>query len=392
MESFTYAKSTSVSCPWRGPRFFIAIILTRPDIPINYRAVEWTPAPLPAPGPRALLVAGLALMLVLPLGLRGAAALLPRDALQPSYLPALEASRVRVPFRAEPLRNLDVLKPRYAFIGDSMLGTRIDEVHFSVINNYDTNALLFHPATGPAWWYLAFKNYVVASTQKPDLTFVFFRDYQLTETMFRLSEQFRGALDEVAHESEPALNAIVAANVSGPYFRLHSTIERLYDADRVHTYLEPRVLRAPALLVAPDRATDFPREVNTLFQLDRLRPFTAADVAQIDESLSDFEGRLPISVLPTMVKLARANGLRLCFVRVKRRPGPDGVSVDQPEALRRYMAALRHWLTLQGQFLIDDSDDPRLTLDMYADGDHVRAAARDRYTEIFNEKVRALRR
>jgi hypothetical protein len=132
--------------------------------------------------------------------------------------------------------------------------------------------------------------------------------------------------------------------------------------------------------------------VNTLFQLDRLRPFTAADIAQMDESLADFEGRLPRSVLPTMVKLARANGLRLCFVRVKRRPGPDGVRVDQSEALRHYMAALRHWLTQQGQSLIDDSDDPRLTLDMYADGDHVRAAARDRYTEIFNEKVRALRR
>jgi hypothetical protein len=208
--------------------------------------------------------------------------------------------------------------------------------------------------------------------------------------MFRLSEQFRGALDEVALESEPALNAIVAANVSGPYYRVHAAVERVYDADRVHTFLEPRVIRAPAMLVAPDRAAAFPREVNTLFDLDRLRPFSAADIAQMDEAQADFDARLPLSVLPTMIKLARANGLRLCFVRVKRRPGSDGVTSTQPPGLRQYTAALRHWLTQQGQYVIDDGDDPRLTIDMYADGDHVRRDARDRYTEIFNEKVHAL--
>jgi hypothetical protein len=352
--------------------------------------VEWIPARIPTPGPVALLVLCLSLLAGVPLTLRVAAALLPHADVQASYLPSLEASRARIPFRTDPLENLALLKPRYVFIGDSMLGTRIDDVHFSVINNYDTNTLILHPATGPAWWFLAFKNYLVASGQKPELTFIFFRDYQLTDTMFRLSEQFRGALDEVALASEPTLDAIVAANVRGPYYRVHRTMERLYDADRVHTYLEPRVIRAPAWLVAPDRAAGFPREVNTLFELDRLRPFSAADIAQMDEAQADFEARLPLSVLPAMVKLARANGLRLCFVRVKRRPGPDGVAAAQPERLRRYTAALRHWLTLQGQHFIDDTDDARLTLDMYADGDHIRATARDRYTEIFNAKVHAL--
>ena len=64
-------------------------------------------------------------------------------------------------------------------IGDSMLGSRIDAVHLSVITQDKTNALLVHPATGPAWWFLALKNYLVASGEKPDFTFVFDRDFQL---------------------------------------------------------------------------------------------------------------------------------------------------------------------------------------------------------------------
>jgi len=352
--------------------------------------VEWTTA-----SPRIdhyLLVVTLALIVSVPLGLRVVADVVPTKADDASYLPSLEASRPRQPFRRAPLDDLKTLKPTYVFIGDSMLGTRIDEVHLSVRMDYKTNARLFHPATGPAWWYLAFKNYLVASGEKPEMTFVFFRDYQLTDTMFRLGEQFRFSLDEVALDTEPTLDAIVAANVRGPYYRVHRTIDRLYEADRLHTWVEPRVLAAPAYLVTDDHPAEFPRQVNTLFELDRLRPFTAADIAQMDEAQADFETRLPLSILPPLVKLARANGLRLCFVRVKRRPGPDGVTTAQPEVLRRYIADLQHWLASQGQYFIDDTDDPQLTIDMYADGDHVNRDSRDRYTDMFLAKAQQLAR
>ena len=112
----------------------------------------------------------------------------------------------------------------------------------------------------------------------------------------------------------------------------------------------------------------------------------------MDEAQADFETRLPLSILPPLVKLARANGLRLCFVRVKRRPGPDGVTTAQPEVLRRYIADLQHWLASQGQYFIDDTDDPQLTIDMYADGDHVNRDSRDRYTDMFLAKAQQLAR
>ena len=39
---------------------------------------------------------------------------------------------------------------------------------------------------------------------------------------------------------------------------------------------------------------------------------------------------------------------------------------------------------------IDDTDDARLTLDLYEDGDHMKRGARAFYTDRFNEKVQAL--
>jgi len=51
--------------------------------------------------------------------------------------------------------------------------------------------VLFRPGTGPAWWFLAFKNWLVASGVKPKLTFIHFRDFNLTDTLFRLSDQYR---------------------------------------------------------------------------------------------------------------------------------------------------------------------------------------------------------
>ena len=42
--------------------------------------------------------------------------------------------------------------------------------------------LLLQFASGPAYWYLAFKNYLVASGVRPRVTFFFFRDTNLTDT------------------------------------------------------------------------------------------------------------------------------------------------------------------------------------------------------------------
>ena len=78
-------------------------------------------------------------------------------------------------------------------------------------------------------------------------------------------------------------------------------------------------------------------------------------------------------------------------MRVKRHPDPDG-QTPQTDALRLYIRELRTWLESRGCVLIDDTDDPSFTPDMYlkAKDDHIGPWAKKRSTEIYAEKLRPL--
>ena len=54
------------------------------------------------------------------------------------------------------------------------------------------------------------------------------------------------------------------------------------------------------------------------------------------------------------------------------------------------MRALGEWLASQGCVFTDETKDPTLTLDMYADGDHIKVsrAVRDKYHAAFWSRVK----
>ena len=70
-------------------------------------------------------------------------------------------------------------------------------------------APLLQAGSGSAFWYLALKNWVIASGIRPRVVFIFFRDTNLTDVMFRLDDQFRWSLDMVAGDREAELNDVV---------------------------------------------------------------------------------------------------------------------------------------------------------------------------------------
>ena len=105
--------------------------------------------------------------------------------------------------------DLRRLQPGYVVIGDSMAGTRLDERRLVELTGVQVAPLL-QAGSGPAFWYLALKNWVIASGIKPRMVLIFFRDTNLTDVMFRLDQQFRWALDLAALDREDELNAVVA--------------------------------------------------------------------------------------------------------------------------------------------------------------------------------------
>jgi hypothetical protein len=313
----------------------------------------------------------------------------PSAADQPaSYLPALEARRPRQPFDASIIDDVRRLNPQYVVIGDSM-ARRISPTYLARISG-ESVAPLYQNSTGPAYWYLTFKNHLIASGIRPQWTFFFFRDTFLTDTLFRLTGRYRAKVDTAALDDEPELNRIVAARTNREWYAVHRALDDLFAVERAREWLEPRLTTWPASVVrGPAGADALLDEANEAFELERLRPMAAADVAAASAAEMDFARNVESSILPLLLSLADEHELRLCFVRVVRRP-VDGRPPDDPPALQRYIAAFEQYVESRGAAFMDDRDDPRVVALPYADGDHITEAARPRYTDMFWPKVQAL--
>ena len=335
------------------------------------------------------LLAAAAGLLLLPLGLRAANRLHPAADLQPSYLPALEGPRPREPFDQSRVTALAGMQPDYVVIGDSMAGSRIDPAVFTRVSGRSVAPLLY-AGSGPAWWYLVLKNWVIASGIHPRDVFVFFRDTNLTNVMFRIDATW--SLDTAARPREDDLNAVVARRRGTPFYRIRTATDRVYGATEARRFVEPAVTAWPARAMIPYRRQReaFMDGLNQRFGLEHLRPMDAADMQATEDREADFDAFVDKSALPLMLRDAKEAGLRVCFVRVQRRP-VDGRPPYESPALRRYVARLRAYVESRGGQFIDDTGDPFQTLDLYEDGDHLSREGRVRYTERFAARLRDAR-
>src|SRR5262245_23262342 len=89
-----------------------------------------------------------------------------------TFLPSYEIARARAPFDPLPADDLARMNPGYVIIGDSMAG-RIDVGRLGQLTGRPIAPLL-QAGSGSAYWYLAFKNWVVTSGIFHSLDFLFF--------------------------------------------------------------------------------------------------------------------------------------------------------------------------------------------------------------------------
>jgi len=328
------------------------------------------------------LVLVLAGTLAVPFGLRAVNGALPGADVGDSYLPSVETPRPREPFDHETANAVREARPLFVVIGDSMAGIRIDprqlsrQAHTSVVG-------LYQQGSPVAYWYLALKNLVVENELKNVRgAILFFRDDQLT-TQVQVAP---GSLDRVARDREPELDRILAAEKLGTFSAVHRAARTAYQYDRTRLWLERLLNRWPAEVVEPSKPDDLLNAMNAeVFALDRLRRFEASDLAASTSDSLDFAANVDGSLLPEILRLAAAHNIKLAFIRVQRRPTADGPP-PQSDALRKYADDLKTYLTANGAYYHDDWGDPEEPLSMYADGDHLTAAGRVRYTELFAQR------
>ena len=193
----------------------------------------------------ASLVVVVVAILASPMALRLVNRAIPGARAAESYIPAVEAPRTRLPFNARAVNAIKSVAPDYVVIGDSMAGSRIHHRRLSELVGGRGVVPIFEPATGSVYWYLAFKNWVVAGDFHPKAVVFFFRDENLTDPMFRITPSL---VDRVALDREPRLNDILAARAQGTFFRVHALARGLYQFDRTRAWLEPAIARAPVSL------------------------------------------------------------------------------------------------------------------------------------------------
>jgi hypothetical protein len=306
------------------------------------------------------------------------------------YRPTLQG---KLPFDGRILDEMNARRADYVFIGNSMLGTRIDEATLETRLGKNCCYILWTGGAESAWEHQALKNEVIPAVRRPKVVFVFFRDTYLTQVTYRSNDAYGWKIERLSHDDEPELTRAMRAS--------RTWQEQLeYDLGLFYPIQKRREAATYALewlasLAAGSERVPFGMPVasdyNEMFEFGRMKNIEAADdsaAARDARFNDDFDARLPYSLLPSMINLARQAGTTLVFVRVQRRPTLQGQAPQNPQLLR-YVAKLRAYLIGNGAGFYDFTGDPELTLDHYLDGDHIRPDWKAESTELFLRRLQA---
>lgn len=291
----------------------------------------------------------------------------------------------KLPFDDHYLAELNAVRPDYVWIGNSMLGTRIDQAVLEEALGPHCCYVMWTAGAESAWEHQALKNHVLAASHVPKRVFIFFRDTYLTRPSYRAQDIYWWRIERLSHDEEPALERAMSASRTW-----QETLE--YQLGRLYPIQKRRVLASAMVEGLAGRLASghaggsgtAGSRYNELFALDRMRLIESDDTASDanDASNYDFAARVGDSLLPSMIAHARRAGVDLVFVRVQRRPTAQGPKVQSPQ-LQAYLADLRHYLAKHQVGFYDFTGDPELTLERYLDGDHIRPEWKRGSTENF---------
>lgn len=311
----------------------------------------------------------------------------------PFLLPrGAEAEKVKpVAFDQERYDKTERRNPNVVMIGNSMLNTRLDKKLFDEMVEPNSIGYVAEGGTRSLVWYLKLKNFAAPLSPPPKVVFIFYRDFDFTAPWLNLEgERLQTARTFMRTEDEELLEFAKRQGGIAP----HSPLD-FYLPEQLTLKLRGKISDAALDIGGVGRGrsgdTELQEQLNALFDFQNLRAdvFDAGAVANdiLPTDFKLFTVDPSKNFLEKFNHLAKEKGMRLIFYRVKRRPNEKNVVVQDKE-LVEYTAAFRVWAESQGHLLIDETEDPRLVLPMYHDGDHLGKHAMAEYTHLFFERVK----
>ena len=270
-------------------------------------------------------------------------------------------------------KNIESKKPEIILLGNSMLGRGVHEGYLNYLTKKNT-IIITNGGSATAWWYLALKNVITKTNSKPKLLVIFFRDNFLSIPDFRVNGEYKDFIDVLANRNEPILDQKAYFNKIGKIeFFLKSYWPLYQKKDKFIEKLDKTIKSTSANLL--NKNYDYAENIiDSVFAdsnlVQEILTLTQQKAEKTTKSKEiDFNTSINKSFLPNIIELAKQNNIQLTFVRVKKRR--DIEKNMQPEFIIEYMKNLKKYLKTRNIELFDFSDDERLTLAHYSDGDHM---------------------
>ncbi len=312
-------------------------------------------------------------------------------------------------------KNLLRSSAEWVLIGNSMLNTRIDHKSLTEISHVKARKVS-RGGSQSALWFLFLKNVIVDSGAKPTIVTIFFRDTDLTWPDVRVEGLNRPVIDLLNGRSQPEWEQVFSKKGGKSQDLLPvlgSFLEGLFPATHLRLNARRQIQNRSFRLTrigTKDNGSIRRIQLNDRFDLSHLRHDLGGDLASAETASSSssadgqvvdpgfyedgpvvFDPSPDVSFLPHIIAVAKQHQITLHFHRIKRRPLENHTRPDNA-ALSSYITALSHYLEKEGCLLTDESIDSALTLDMYADGDHIsaNAAIQSNYLQNFWTRVRPI--
>ena len=279
-------------------------------------------------------------------------------------------------------KQVQMRQPDFVLIGDSLLGYSIEPAVLEESVAHRKVELLWHGGAASAAWYLYLKNFVVGAGVHPRRVFIFIHDAVLTDPQFRTTGKYAQQLQRLCRADEPLFRELTKADDRHLWW-FPRLVAMLFPADNNRAHYQQKVDGWVRRIVAGKRiaARRLETDANQIFDVANLR---ADEPIVTTEEEKPFDSVVAKSFLPPILALAQDHQFPITFVRPKKRPGPDA-EFDAKPAMQAYYLALQQYLAPTGCDLVDLTNDPAITADMFADSVHIGAASRTIFTKHFAE-------
>ena len=290
--------------------------------------------------------------------------------------------------------NLATVRPDMILLGDSVVELNIDSSALGRQLGQTIYPLNFN-ASSSALWYLALKNNIVVSPYKPKTLVIVFRDTILTIPAYRAHRTHPEILDAFAtSQDDPVIQRTFVApmnpleKIGESYFPLYRQRTGIRTSvDFFIRYQPPRFL-----LKCGKRCLDI--ALDDVLSGDQWIPALLNDhIAGVEDELYtrralDFHRQVDGSFLPDIIRLCRANDIRLIFVHAKTLRLPK--NAYEPALLKQYLRDLADYLGQNHVSYLDLATDPRIRAEDFSDSIHIFPSGVERYTQPLADALKTV--